>query len=63
MSYYEHAVLIAMRLGPWSERPGPPFDIPARAKRHGSGSNAAGRRGRWRSLVRRLKSRLARRSG
>lgn len=68
MRCYEHAVLIAMRLGPFSPQPGPPFDIPAAGhagtcgspeaalcgKSHGSGGNAARRRGRWVSLVRRL---------
>lgn len=30
MSYYDHATMIAHRLGPWQQQPEPPFDIPAR---------------------------------
>jgi hypothetical protein len=60
MSYYEHAVLIAMRLGPWSRQPGPPFDIPAHGRNNGCGCNAARRRGRGLTLFGWLKARLTR---
>jgi hypothetical protein len=32
MSYYDHATMIAYRLGPWAPAPGPPLDMPARSK-------------------------------
>lgn len=36
MSYYDHATMIAYRLGPWAPAPGPPLDVPAtrRAPEH-----------------------------
>lgn len=33
MSYYDHATMIAHRLGPWAEQPQPPFDRPAIARK------------------------------
>ena len=29
MSYYDHATMIAYRLGPWAPAPEPPLDVPA----------------------------------
>lgn len=38
MSYYDHATMIAYRLGPWARAPEPPLDVPAgrRRKEHAS---------------------------
>jgi hypothetical protein len=33
MSYYDHATMIAHQLGPWQQRPEPPFDVPARYRK------------------------------
>jgi hypothetical protein len=34
MSYYDHATMIAHRLGPWQQRiPEPPFDVPVRYRK------------------------------
>lgn len=30
MSYYDHAVMIALQLGPWKQHPEPSHNIPAR---------------------------------
>ncbi|WP_340159231.1 hypothetical protein [uncultured Hoeflea sp.] len=32
MSYYDHATMIAYRLGPWAPTPGPPLDVPSRCR-------------------------------
>lgn len=32
MSYYDHATMIAYRLGPWAPAPEPPLDTPAGRK-------------------------------
>jgi|GEM_PF-1475800 len=32
MSYYDHATMIAYRLGPWAPTPGPPLDVPSRRR-------------------------------
>lgn len=32
MSYYDHATMIAYRLGPWAPAPEPPLDMPASRK-------------------------------
>jgi hypothetical protein len=33
MSYYDHATMIAYRLGPWAQAPEPPLDVPAGRRR------------------------------
>jgi len=33
MSYYDHATMIAYRLGPWAPPPEPPLDVPAHRSR------------------------------
>lgn len=33
MSYYDHATMIAHRLGQWRHQPQPPFDVPTRHRK------------------------------
>ncbi|EDQ35163.2 hypothetical protein HPDFL43_18252 [Hoeflea phototrophica DFL-43] len=44
MSYYDHATMIAHRLGPWQQQPEPPFDVPARHRKRRPDRLAKGER-------------------
>ncbi|WP_417433456.1 hypothetical protein [Hoeflea sp.] len=33
MSYYDHATMIACRLGPWAQQPHPPHDRPTTSRK------------------------------